>query len=172
MKQKAHIQFNPDNHTYRNVITDEIYMSVSKFIENYKKPFDETGSILIASARKAKIAPSELKAQWDEKNRRSKIRGSSIHKFIEDFILCKNKEERDFQIETIWQNDTFFQEIPFQYLWNLTSKRCKLHIEDLLYLDSKKLAGQSDLVLEYKNHIEIEDWKTNEKDSLHKAYSK
>ncbi|MGL4781285.1 MAG: hypothetical protein ACRCXN_10690, partial [Bacteroidales bacterium] len=32
--------------------------------------------------------------------------------------------------------------------------------------------GQSDLVLEYKNHIEIEDWKTNEKDSLHKAYSK
>jgi hypothetical protein len=169
MKQKDHIVFNSDKHEYMSITNNTDYKSVSKFISMYNTPFDVTGAITMQCAKRDGVSVDVLKAKWKAKADRSLYRGNEIHLINETYLGLHTYKERLKYKKSVESNE-FFADIPFDYLEQIKRRKCILHIEDLLYLDNKQLAGQSDLVLEYKNHIEIEDWKTNEKDDFFKSY--
>ena len=153
MKKKNHIEFEPIAHKYRNTETDANYTGVTTWIGNHKHAFD--GST-VATQKRLGLTHEQVLELWAENNRQSTIRGTWIHNSIEDYLFHKILPDT---------NNQYYTDFPLDYLNTLLKKRCKLIIEDILYCDRRGLAGQSDLVLEYKSHIEIEDWKTNKKDT-------
>jgi hypothetical protein len=165
MKKKNHIEFDPDRHKYKNTNTNEYYSGVTTWISSIKHPFD--GST-VATQKRLGITHEEVLALWAKKNKLSTDRGTWIHNRCEDYLLADGYQAR-LKIKLENKKNEWYKDIPFKYLDKLIKKKCKLHIEDILYHDGWKISGQSDLVLEYKNHIEIEDWKTNEKEELNKV---
>jgi ATP-dependent exoDNAse (exonuclease V) beta subunit len=154
-KTKGTILFNEELHTYTNTEENTKYKSVTKWIENYKDKFVANSTNTAKTMKNLNMTYEEVVEYWRLNNERSKIRGTFIHKGIEDYLL----------------NGTVIShpEIPFDYLDKILKKRGTKYVEDILYNHNLKLAGQTDLIIEYKNCFDIYDWKTNEKD-LHKCY--
>jgi len=78
------VVFDEAAHTYS--IYGENYTSVSKVVAYFKPPFDPTGEILLASAKKKNRNPADLKAEWQAKAKRATDRGTQIHEMIEHHI--------------------------------------------------------------------------------------
>lgn len=157
MKIKDHISFNEEWHLYTNEITKEKYKSVTKFIEGFKVPFEGSSKQTYNTGKKYNISHEEVLELWKKQNEESKARGTWIHNRIE--MILKDIKPPAFGESNI----SWHYEVPVELIKDIKKMRCKKHIEAILYNDDLKLAGQSDLVLEYKNHIEIWDWKTNAK---------
>lgn len=155
------IIFNEEKHTYTNVETGELYSPVSTIISKYKEKFMATKY----NTRKTELllgkTHQEVIEYWKEINKVSIDRGNYIHKEIEAYLLGNNYK--------VNYHPEYTKEIPYKYLDSLLKKRCKKHIEKLVYDHKNKIAGTPDLVLEYKNRLEVYDWKTNTKD-LHSNY--
>lgn len=149
------IKLEPIKHIYYNTETGEIFSSVSKYISQYKKPFIATTANTYNTEQALGMTHEEVVQHWKEINKLSIIRGHTIHKECEDYLLTGVNNN--------------INEVPYDLLDILKKKRCKKHIEEPVWCNIRALAGTPDLVLEYKNYIEIWDWKTNKK-NLHKCF--
>jgi hypothetical protein len=162
MKQKGQIVFDADKHTYTDIEDNTKYTSATSWIKECSTPFVATKENTAKTMRELNMTFDEVVAHWAKKGTDSTDRGSWIHGKIEDYLLASTYQDK-LKVKIATKNHPLYKEIPFAYLDKLLKKKCKLWVEDILYLKKHKIAGQSDLVLEYKNHIEIEDWKTNTK---------
>lgn len=149
------IVFNEGNHTYYNVDTQEYYTPVSTIISKYKEKFVATPQNTYKTQIKLGLTHQQVIEYWKEINTKSIIRGNRIHKEIECYLLTRISNN--------------VEEVPYEYLDKLLRKRANIHIEKLVYDHNNKIAGTPDIVVEYKNYLQVVDWKTNEKD-LHSNY--
>lgn len=168
-KQFHHIAYNDEVHVYWNLLTKERYKSVTTLIGNYTPQFDTEGKSLACAKRDVREGlttlsvldrQEELKAQWKEKNRIStEVRGTPIHNAIE-MLLTHDVTAKEV-CETTCLNKEFHKYVYYIEKKKFKDRGAKLHPEVLVYSDKYKLAGQSDLMLEYNDYLEIYDWKTN-----------
>lgn len=162
LKTKDHINFYEDTHQYINTETGVIYKSGTSVVSKYYEKFIANKYNTLKTEKKLGITHEEVIELWNNKAKISTDRGTAIHLFIERMLLgeINNETLNLFDEET---NNI----IKFLKDYKLLSKKKKkypiLHTEDILYDDINEFAGQSDLVLEYKDYLEIMDWKTNEK---------
>lgn len=167
------IVFEPISHTYTNVETQELYTPVSNVIAKYKKPFVATKSNTARTEERLDMTHEEVIEHWKKINIASTVRGNIIHEEIEEYLLSNGDKEEAYRRYWFrcYTDDTrnALQEVPYEYLDGLLRKRAIMHIEKLVYNHEEKIAGTPDLVFEYKNHLEVYDWKTNQKD-LHQCY--
>jgi ATP-dependent exoDNAse (exonuclease V) beta subunit len=170
-KQRHHILFDEKSHTYKNTVSGEYYISVTKLLSRYYPKFDADAiaNNLISTHPKYRQqyqdipiieAVEMLKNEW---NKRTNI-GNLIHSKLEDHlkgisIFEPDKPEkfndRLSQLLTAWENlnlKGLYQGYEF----------CP---ELLIFSDKHKIAGQADLIL--LNHSSqsfiIFDYKTNKK---------
>lgn len=143
---------------------------VTTVIESLGDKFVATIYNTRKTREKFKMTHEEVLRYWDTLKQKSIIRGTNIHKYIEKklryqtVIVGSNvavKERKNI--------DSFLRK---KKLFGKTRK--KFHVEQLLYDEKALIAGQSDLVIEYRRYIEILDWKTNDKtiEELQKSYRK
>jgi len=156
MKRKDDVSFDAVTHSYFNTDTGVEYTPVTSWIAKHKREFVADESKTRATQRKLGLTHEEVLSMWEDKKNKAGQRGSYIHNTIEDYLVSGRVD---------MGYNPLNKDIPFTYLKMLRRKRAKLWIEDMLWYKQRGIAGQSDLVLEYKRHVEITDWKTNEKET-------
>lgn len=177
-KQRNHILFDEDTHTYTNIITGEVYLSSTTFVGKFHEKFDgdRIAQNLIKTIPRyqeqyagvaVEDAIADLKAQW---KRRSDI-GTAIHKILENYFLGlpvfdESKGEK-------WNNRisvliNAYDQLKLQE----RNEGYEFIPEMLLYNDKFKLAGQSDIILlnPTQKTFKVLDYKTNQKGIDRKAY--
>lgn len=168
-KVRNHISFREDIHQYKNLETNEVYTSGTSFIGKFHPHFNalEVATNLVENNKKYKDTTVEaLLAEWSE----SAKMGTRVHKFLEDHLkgelditkLPEGHIKRVGQLTSAWDNLRLQEEFKG---WDIVP-------EMILYLDSHKLAGQSDLVvINHSNKsFRILDYKTNKKGIATTAY--
>ena len=145
-------KFDPKYHKY--TYNGKVYTSVTKFINNFHKPFEQD----YWSNKKAEEAgvPQEwILKQWKEKNERANFVGHSTHEWIENYFK---------QIPQWLPNDlditdriNKFNIIYSKHLYKLTPVTFEIRIFSKKY----PLAGTIDSIFLYKGKLFIVDWKTN-----------
>ena len=177
IKIKDHIVYNDEFHTYTNIKTNEKYKSVTTFIGSLKEKFEPTVSNTASTMKRLGMTYEEVLKHWSDINLESTIRGSKIHWFAECYLrgeidtVEKYIELNFTELENTYQKD--LEEIKtFIDTFKLRDKT--LYVEDILWCDKLRLAGQSDLVIDNGDSISIMDWKTNQKtfEKMIKSYSK
>ena len=155
------VKLEPISHKYFDTDGSE-YMSVSKLLGHFKKPFDsermswlvagkelklELGRIPTAAEQQAR--QNAVKMQWLAKNKASTDIGTEIHNAIEAFILTGKPDPK-------W---SFIREMCVKYFTGYKS----LHPETALYSKQYFVAGTSDLpcMRSKGGVIDIWDYKTN-----------
>ena len=148
-------KFEPIEHKY--TYGDDIeFISVTTVTELFKQPFDREGVSKYVSERDG-IEQEAVLEMWDAKNERSKVMGTYIHEYIENYY------------------NGIYQPLPtdLEYIdrinkFNVIHSK-KLHkLEPLMFeariFDTEDLiAGTIDALFLYKGKIVIVDWKTNTK---------
>jgi ATP-dependent exoDNAse (exonuclease V) beta subunit len=147
-------KFDPKYHKY--TYGGKAYTSVTKFIQNFHKPFEQD----YWSTKKADEAgvPQEwILNEWKEKNDRANFVGHSTHEWIENYFK---------QIPQWLPNDlditdriNKFNIIYSKQLYKLTPVTFEIKIFSKKY----PLAGTIDSIFLYKGKLFIVDWKTNSK---------
>ena len=171
IKQRKHIIFDDESHTYTNQYTGEKYISITKFISGFHKHFDgdKVALNLVLNNKKyqerfAGIETSEavtiLKDEW---KKRSSI-GTFIHEILERYLLKKHlfdESKGDRYNDRIKQLTGAFDRLKLREKYQVES----FQTEMILFNDELKLAGQSDLVLmdHVNRQFSILDYKTNQK---------
>jgi hypothetical protein len=178
IKQRKHIQFKSEYHTYTNVVTDEKYCSGTRFISHFHKEFnpDEIAYNLITNHWKyierfegmeTKEAVEILKAEWAK---RAEI-GNYVHDILEKYM--KGNEVIDSSMPQS-HNDRITQLIIAYDKLELKKQYAnyEFYPELLVFNDEYKIAGQSDLVLFNKHNktFIVYDYKTNQKGISKKAF--
>lgn len=178
MKNKKHIEFNPQAHSYTNTNSNQRYTSVTTKIGKHTPKFVPTESKTKYTQHKLGITHQQVIDMWELKNKRSQIRGNIIHEAIEDYLNGKSYYDTLLDATLKISNhqlpaSVITKKEVANYLSYIVSKniRKKSYItEDLLYSDTHKLAGQSDLVMFRRNKLWIVDWKTNQKELTFEGY--
>lgn len=158
------VLFNEKYHAY--TIGGEKYTSVSKVVTHFKPPFDPTGKILIASAKKQCKTPEALNAEWKAKSKRSIDRGTEMHKIIEAHIKQLLFDENTQTQAGSWLEGVIncIKPLTFGAYPAYESVLCEQVVAtDLDFA----ICGTADLLVEVKdaageNMIVIYDYKTNE----------
>jgi hypothetical protein len=143
------ITFDEANHKYHNE-TGQEYISVTTFLNTYKKPFDTE---LHASrvAEKNNTTPEAVKAAWKALTVESQDKGKAYHKAMEDYIKFGDIDSKyEDLIKSLNKASEGF-------------RATKKTAEGLLWNDDAQIAGTADLVLENDNEFLILDFKTNKK---------
>jgi hypothetical protein len=177
-KQRHHILFDEEKHTYTNTNTGELSLSCTSFIAQFHEKFDADAIAfnLVTNVPKyrekyqgmeIKDAIADIKMDW---RRRTEV-GNTVHKILENHFLGINVFDSS-------KGEKWNRRIKM-----LTSAYDRLCLEDrnqgfeffsemILYSDRHKLAGQSDKVL--INHqsrtFKVLDYKTNRKGIERSAY--
>lgn len=152
------MNFTEHNHKYYTDSNVE-YRSVTTILSKLKNPKD-WDEILKKRAKKLKISPEELQAQWDKEKNSSCEKGTAYH----------NKREKDLI-------DTGYVKYDDEHLcvhaptWEDGVKKAKslklepgVYPELLMWLDSIGIAGQADYVeITSKKVLNVDDYKTNKK---------
>lgn len=148
----SNFKFDPKYHKY--TYGGRTYTSVTKFIQNFHKPFEQD----YWSNKKAEEAgvPQEwILNEWKEKNDRANFVGHATHEWIENYFK---------QIPQWLPNDlditdriNKFNIIYSKSLYKLTPVTFEIRIFSKKY----PLAGTIDSIFLYKGKLFIVDWKTN-----------
>jgi hypothetical protein len=150
MGEEREVSFIHEGHRYVTKDGKEL-ISVSKFIEGFKTPFDSDGSILRKSAEKKGLTPEALQKEWDKAKEDGCNYGTSVHSSLEHFLetgKVKNDENKD-------KIKNFKKKIKFEG---------DIYSEQLLFSVEDGIAGTTDMVeLFDDNSINIYDLKTNKK---------
>jgi hypothetical protein len=157
------VVFDEKYHTY--TIAGVKYTSVSKVIDHFKPPFDPTGEILAASAKKQGKTPEALKAEWQAKGKKSTERGTAMHQIIEDHIAELIGPEDTIPFNNIEWLEKVIECIKPLHSGNYTG----IHCEQVVATDPDlHICGTADLLVEVETpegekQLCIYDYKTNEK---------
>lgn len=145
-------KFDPKYHRY--TYDNKVYTSVTTFIKNFHKPFEED----FWSKKKAEQAgvPQEwILKQWKDKNDRANYLGSETHNWIENYYK-KRFQELPNDIEIINRINKF-NKLYAEKLYKLTPVSFEVRIFSKKY----PIAGMLDSLFLYKGKLFIIDWKTN-----------
>ncbi len=147
-------EFEPKNHIY--TYNGEPFISVTRFIQQFHKPFDQD----YWSKKKAteKGVPQDLiLSEWKKLNDYANEVGTDTHQWIEDYF---NKVWR--QIPTnldLLHRINKFNHIYAKQLYKLEP----LKFEVRVFSKKWKIAGMIDSLFLYRGRIYILDWKTNKR---------
>jgi len=149
-------RFDPKWHTY-TISGNRRLPSVSKFIRQYKEPFDPDGSIVARKAAENGITPAEMAAQWRAKADLSVSIGNNVHECAEN-ILSNNAmpEPVNEQAERMFSHVIAVCDF-------LRSEYEILGTEQILFSPELNIAGTADIVARNKSNgcLAVFDWKTN-----------
>jgi ATP-dependent exoDNAse (exonuclease V) beta subunit len=144
--------FDPKYHRY--TYFGEPFTSVTKFIQQFHKPFEED----FWSKKKAEEAgvPQDwILKEWKEKNEYANMVGTATHEWIENYF---NKIWTPLPLnDDILHRINKFNKIFVKQLHKLEPLKFELRVFSKKY----KLAGTIDSLFLYRGKIFILDWKTN-----------
>lgn len=155
-------KFDPIEHRYTyNGIE---YTSVTRFIQQFHKPFDQDYWSKY-KAEQAGVSQEEILAKWQDLNDSANIIGTDTHQWIEDYFnqkwvpLPSNIEltHRINKFNIIYANSLHKLE-PIKFEVRIFSKKWNI-------------AGMIDSIFLYNGKIFILDWKTNKKFTIDNRYS-
>jgi hypothetical protein len=158
------IIFTEKDHSYKSTNQDDPidWVSVTTLISHFKKPFDaQKVAEKVSKSKKSKwykLKPKEIRKIWDSESKRATDLGTFYHNQRED-DLCSLAS-----IERYGVTVPIFKPIPIKDGTKLAPSQ-KLdpgvYPEHMVYLRSKGICGQSDLVEVVNNKVNIIDYKTN-----------
>lgn len=153
----------PNEHKYFNRDTGEQYTSISAILSRYKPKF-ESDKIAAAIAKRDGRKKEDILKEWANTNKEATDFGTYIvHNPIEDWIKAKGFYfPKDDYTKTVIES--------FRRLDILKAET--IMAEEVLYIDDKKVAGTSDLVLDYGDFFDINDYKSNKKLTYRSEYDK
>lgn len=137
------LDFNEEKHEYS--INGKILTSVTQFLDNYFKPFDED-KWSKKVAIKCKTTQKEILKQWERKRNRACEYGTYVHEQIENYLNNKSYNKSLKEIEQA-------KNILRIFCGDITS-------ELRVFSEELGIAGTIDCVIEKDNNIYILDWKT------------
>jgi hypothetical protein len=153
IKSKKTPIFNVEAHTYTDPADNFKYCSVTRWIEQFKKPFDE--QVMAEKIAKREGVPVEfILEEWHEKRESSKIFGTKVHKALEIFHKTGKDSDKDCSIILS----------SFKNL-NLNFSKKDSFFEKLVYNRDLGIAGTSDIIVHNadKKTFNVYDFKTNKK---------
>lgn len=112
--------FEPVSHTYTDPAEKFLYTSVTRWIEQYKEPFDEQGAAERVANREC--VPVEMILQeWEEIREKSKVFGTRVHKLLEIYHKTKKNSDKEFSVildgfkklKITFGKNTFFEKLVF-----------------------------------------------------------
>lgn len=145
-----HIVLDEATHTYKNILTDEVYTSVTQFLHKYKKPFDKEYWSQVVADRKG-ITKEAVQEAWAKIVKTATDKGTAYHKVMETYIKDKTYPS---EYESLVK---YFD----KKMKGIVKNNSIIHSECLMFLDSDLLAGTADLIVENSDHFYILDFKTN-----------
>jgi hypothetical protein len=165
------ITFTEEDHKYSSVIDgkDVTYISGTTFISRFFPPFDPTGCITRACARKRGLTVESLRQQWREKADNSCRYGTKIHECCEDTLL-----ERPLRNSPSNSKEEYAIKNAVQIARKVHERSEIVGVEKIIFDERLKIAGTIDLLIRAKkdNRLWICDWKTNEKIETENKYNK
>ena len=149
-------RFDPKWHTY-TISGNRRLPSVSKFIRQYKEPFDPDGTIVARKAAENGITPQERAAQWRAKADLSRNIGNNVHECAET-ILRENALISPINDQAERMFSHVIAACDF-----LRSEYEILGTEQILFSPELNIAGTADIVARNKSTgcLAVFDWKTN-----------
>lgn len=149
-------RFDPKWHTY-TISGNRRLPSVSKFIRQYKEPFDLDGKIVARKAAENGITPEEMSAQWRAKADLSISIGNNVHLCAENIL---NNHAMPEPVNE--QAERMFSHVIAACDF-LRSEYEILGTEQILFSPELNIAGTADIVARNKNTgcLAVFDWKTN-----------
>ena len=154
------ITFTESNHKYTSIIDGKeiSYISGTTFISKFFPPFDPTGSITRACAKKRGLTVEAIKQEWKEKGDKSCAFGTKIHESVEDTLNGKPLRNKPLDLR---------EELTMMNAVNLGKKLLDrfdiLGVEKIIFDEKLKIAGTMDLFVKSKMNGKywIFDHKTN-----------
>ena len=149
-----------ESHVYTNTDNGDVYTSVTRFINAYKKPFDKDKWSKVIAQREG-VSQKEILDRWNDITVVAQNRGTNIHLIMEDFIKSK----------TISKG---FEELIESFVKKtngILKDNSLVFSEHLLYSHKHKLAGTADLIVENDNTFYVMDFKTNKKFNFVSKYN-
>lgn len=152
------VTFNKDDHTYKNPVTGEFYISVSRLLSLYKEPFDRD-FLAEKTAKKEGVSKEEIIKKWAKINKDACDKGQNVHSIIESYL--KEGEVLDEKIID-----------AFEHAFD--RKQYKLvRSEMILDNDEYQIAGTSDMICDVDNdYFDVCDIKTNKKFTFENKFGK
>jgi hypothetical protein len=155
------VVFNKKNHTYTDE-NNEQFISVTTLISAFKQPFDaDKVATKVSKNKKSKwygLTPDQIKDIWKNESDRSCTLGNWYHDQREaDYLSCETMVKYGAElniIKSIIDNDGN----KFAGEQRLVEG---IYPEHMVYLNSAKICGQSDLVEVINGKVHITDYKTN-----------
>jgi hypothetical protein len=177
-------KFYEDEHyyTYKG---QKVSLSATRLIEEYSQPFDEEKWAPI-SAKREGVPVEEILKRWKINNLISQIKGTNLHKYMEDSLANKYFHYSSDEIKKIFGYDVLN---PFQSDSSIWDKVVNMMDEFLESLKGRLIPIRSELVVgdpeydiagmidqlfwnEKTQQLEIWDWKTNKDIKLENKYQK
>lgn len=155
-------EFDPIKHRY--TYNDIEYTSVTRFIQQFHKPFDQDYWSKY-KAEQAGVPQEEILAKWQDLNDTANIIGTDTHQWIEDYFNQKwvplpsdiELTKRINKFNIIYANILHRLE-PVQFEVRVFSKKWNI-------------AGMIDSIFLYNGKLFILDWKTNKKFTMDNRYN-
>lgn len=150
------LKFDKASHTYKNIHTDEEYVSATSLINKFKKKFDvELHAKRVAD--KEGVTAEEIKQRWKSMNTQSKVKGSKVHDIIDVYNKTGKVDE---------EYAALIDSLRSLELYDPLKSRC----EELVYNHVFKIAGTADVIEDLGNTFNVYDFKTNKKFNLCSNY--
>jgi hypothetical protein len=151
-------KFDERSHSYTYVNPEtglpiQIFESVSGFISQFKKPFDNSVSKYVAKSRG--VTQQEILNEWKELADRGKEVGTVVHKWIEDYYSGLNPEMTG--DPTMDHRINLFLKVQQDRLHRLNPTHQELRI----FSREWGIAGTVDIIFEMDGKYYVGDWKTN-----------
>jgi hypothetical protein len=151
------LKFDKVSHSYKNVHTNQEYISATSLINKFKKKFDADFHAKRV-ADKEGVTPEVIKERWKAINTESKVKGSNTHEAIDAFnksgIIDKKYEVLLLSLKAL-------------DLYDREKSKC----EELVYNHQYKIAGTADCIEDCGSTFNVYDFKTNKKFNLFSAYN-
>jgi hypothetical protein len=172
MKIQEHIGFEDKSHKYTNLNTNETYTSVTTFIHKAFPHFEPSLQNASKTMQDKSMTYDEVIELWRKINNRAIFRGNSIHNCNEDVLNGQDPYNRG----KYWHNFyvSWKEILIYAHFAKEMRDQClgmDLKVEELIWHDQLKIAGQADFRFIDKG-ICIRDWKTNDKDLVYTGYSR
>jgi len=145
--------FNEKAHTYTDPEDHFQYLSVTRWVEQYKPYFDEMGWAKKIATREG-VSVGFILEDWEKKREDSKLFGTAVHRILETYF--KSGKIIDSPLKHIVEK--FIQ-------LNVTLDKKNCFFEKLVFNKELKIAGTSDVIMHNtgKKTFNVYDFKTNKK---------